>query len=134
MTTFNVYKVSYASGTIRTRYALFVEAEENNCGYFIHVFGDVQQGMDYKVYTGGGSDRGIKVENVDGFLGKELLGVVQKVKLMDFMDACEMVPPPWKQLDALGRRIDRERPLYRDREWVEEVVQKLKDAGLLQAI
>jgi hypothetical protein len=133
MTTFNVYKVSYAFGTIRTRYALFVEAEENSSGYFIHVFGDVQQGMDYKAYGSGGG-RGIKAENVDGFLGKEHLGVVQEVKLMDFMDACEMVPPPWKQLDTLGRRIDRERPLYRDREWVEEVVQKLKDVGILQAV
>jgi hypothetical protein len=129
--TFDVYKVTYASGTLRTRYALFVEVEKNNTGYFIHVFGDVQQGMEYKVWSGE-TGWGIKVENVDGFLGKELLGTVAGGELTDFMDVCELVPPPWKQLDELGRKIEKDKPLYRDGEWVEEAIQKLKDAGLLQ--
>lgn len=129
----NIYKVAYSSGTLRTRYALFVEAEEDNTGYFIHVFGDVQQGMEYKVWSGE-TDWGVKAENVDGFLGKELLGTVEEGMLMVFMDVCESVPPPGKQLDELGRKIDKEKPFYRDGEWVDEVIQKLKDAGLLQVI
>jgi len=90
---FDVYRVAYASGTIRTRYALFVEVEENNTGHFTHVYGDVQQGMEYSVWSGE-SGWEIKAESVNGFLGKELLGTVEEGRLTDFMDACEMVPAP----------------------------------------
>lgn len=130
MSTFPVYKVAYRSGTLRTRYGLFVETEDST-GYFIHVFGDVQRGMEY---SSGDSDWGIKVENIDGFMGKKLIGTVEEEKLMGFMDTCETVVPPWRQLDNLGRKIDKNKPLYRDEEWVEEVEQRLKDTKLLQII
>ena len=67
-----------------------------------------------------------------GYLGKEFLGTVAWSRLRDLFDVCESMPPPWKQLDELGRKIYPNVAFYRCGEWLEEVIQKLKDDDILK--
>jgi hypothetical protein len=124
---FNVYKAGYVFGPVRNHYVLFVETDDDKKGYFIHVFGDVQEGMEYHIQGE------TKPEYLHGYLGKELLGTVAWTRFRDLLDVCESTPPPWKQLDELGRKIYPNVAFYRCGEWLEEVIQKLKDEGILKA-
>jgi hypothetical protein len=125
---FNVYKAGYVFGPVRNHYALFVETDDDKKGYFIHVFGDVQEGMEYNIQGQ------TKPEYREGYLGKELLGTVSWHRFKDLLDVCESMPPPWKQLDELGRKIHPNVAFYRCGEWLEEVIQKLKDDGILKTL
>lgn len=84
----NVYKASYVFGPVRNHYALFVESDDDQKGYFIHVFGDVQEGMEYHIQGQ------TEPEYHYGYLGKELLGTGAWAKLKDLFDVCESTPPP----------------------------------------
>jgi len=86
---FNVYKAGYVFGPVRNHYALFVETDDDKKGYFIHVFGDVQEGMDH-------IQGQTKPEYRHGYLGKELLGTVAWTRFGDLLDVCESMPLPWK--------------------------------------
>ena len=125
---FNVYKAGYVFGSVRNHYALFGETDDDKKGYFIHVFGDVQEGMEY--YIQGQT----KPEHRNGYLGKELLGTVAWKRFGDLLEVCELTPPPWKQLDELGRKIYPNVAFYRCGEWLEEVIQKLKSASILKPL
>jgi hypothetical protein len=126
----DVYKITINTTTPRLHHALFVEAEGTEYGYLIHVLGDVQSGYTYDVY-GGENDTGIKVEQVHGFLGKELIGYTEEGRLTEFMEACESVAPPGVQMNAQGVKIEKGKPWYRDGEWLEDAIRKLVSEGLL---
>lgn len=128
----DVYKITINS-TIpdRNHSALFVQAEADaEEGYLVHVLGDVQSGYTIDIY-GGEEDTGVMVEQIHGYLRKELIGFAYDDRLSEFMDVCQGVPPPGVQMNPKGVKIDASKGYVRDSEWVEEVIEKLKDTGLL---
>jgi hypothetical protein len=83
---FNVYKAGtagYLFTSIRNHYALFVETDNDKKGHFIHVVGDVQEGMEYHIL---GQTRR---EYRDNCFGKELVGIVLWGRFKDLLDVCE---------------------------------------------
>ncbi len=130
---FDVYKVAINSTTPRTHYALFVEAHSDGTGHLIHVLGDVQSGYACNIYSGA-DGWGVQAEYVSGFLGKELIGRALAGRLTEFVYACESLPPPGVQMNEYGVKIDKDKPWYRDGEWVEDLIRMLKDIGLMTAL
>jgi hypothetical protein len=124
-TSYNVYKVYFSFGPVRDHHALFVETDNDKAGYLIHVIGDVKDGMEYEIL-------GQKKPHLTTtYLGQELIGTVSYGNIMRLMETCEAVPLPKKQLDELGRKIYLNEPFRRCGEWLEDVIQELKDVGIL---
>jgi hypothetical protein len=93
-------------------------------GYFIYIVGDVQEGMEYHILDQ------TRCEYRDNYLGKELIGTVPWGRFKDLLDVCKSMPLPWRQLDEMGRKIHPNVTFYRYGEWLEEVIQKLKDENI----
>jgi hypothetical protein len=47
----------------------------------------------------------LSIEYRDNYPGKELIGTVPWGRFMDLLDVCELMPPPWRLLDEMGRKI-----------------------------
>jgi hypothetical protein len=123
---YNIYKVSYVFSAARNHYALFIETDNAQDGCIIHVTGDLLEGMqvEIKEHT---SPQGIR-----GYLGKEFLGTMASTQLWNAQGVADSITPPWQQLDNLGRKIHPKRSYYRSEEWVNDVVQALKDWDILK--
>ena len=123
---YNVYKAKYWVNPTRNHHTIFIEVPGSDYGVIIQVYGEVQQGMKYDI------QKEVKPENGTNYLGKELVGKLPGARLMKFLEVCESVPPPYKQLDDMCVKIYPERPFYRSAEWIEDVIRKLKERGCLE--
>jgi hypothetical protein len=132
----DIYKTTFHSPTTpnRYQYSLFVQAKNGkDQGYLLHILGDVQSGYRLEIY-GGDDDTGVIVEQLIGFVAKELVGYAEDGRLVDVMDACEAVAPPGVQMDEMGVKIDKGTKWIRDAEWVEELILRLKAEGLITVV
>lgn len=122
----NVYKVSYVFSAARNHYALFVETDNDQDGCIMNVTGDLLEGMEVQIYEH------TSPQSIAGYLSKEFLGTIALENLLNARSVCESVPAPWTQLDYLGRKLHPTKAFYRSEEWVDDVIQELKDWGYLK--
>ena len=72
-------------------------------------------------------------ESAPDFLGKKLLGAVALENVDEVDEACRSVVPPEKQFEGI-RRIDKGKKLRRCQGWVQEVVEVLREKGVLRDV
>jgi hypothetical protein len=124
----DVYKVSYVFPTAPTHCVLFVETDDNGFGSIFHVRGSIRDGMEYEIRNG------IKPQLQPHFSRMDLIGTVTYAKLSDIMGTCESIPPPGIQVDDHDEKINADAPLYCCGEWLDDVIQALKDRKVLENI
>lgn len=122
---YNVYKLIYTFSPARDHPALFIETDSDTDGTILHVIGDLQEGMEVQIQGH------VNPQDLRGYLGREFLGTMENTRLQEAVQVARATTPPWKQLDHLGRKIRKNRPWYRSEDWYNEVVETLKDWGIL---
>lgn len=121
---YSVYLVTY-EGMPRDHHAIFFQTNADESGFIYQVSGNIQQGMkhDHK--------RAKKPENSDSFVKQDYLGKTSHAKYPRVEGICNAIEPPQKQFEG-AKRLYPHQPLRRCQEWTKEVIDALKDAGILE--
>jgi hypothetical protein len=125
---YHVHIVEYFLSPGHHHYALFVEMNDGGSGCIFHVKGDISEGMEYEIKS---ETRPHLQENFSKIV---IIGTVSFDMFPLFMEVCEGTPPPRKQLDDQGNKIDADEPLYRCVEWLDDVIKVSKDLGIINMI
>ena len=124
MSNYSVYLVE-SEGMPRNHHGIFVETEVDGSGTLFHVIGNIQLGMSYE------SRPEKKPELSLTFLNKRLLGWIYNSEIDRFDAICRDNPPPAAQFKG-GKRINPNVPLRRCQEWTREIIQNLRDEGVIK--
>ena len=93
-----------------------------------HVVGTILQGMTFE------TKRGKQLEESESYVegSKVLIGSITQTDLPRFETACRAVPPPPKQMQLNGKRLNPSKPLYRYGEWIDDVKGKVIAEGIVK--
>jgi hypothetical protein len=123
---YNVYQTTYFLPNLN-HVALYIETDTaTRTGFLFHAKGSIQDGMEFEMR----SDH--RPGSSKTFLGRQFLGVVKSAaNMVKFLEVCESIEVPKKQLDELGRKLFPDEEYRRCQEWVDEAVEALRESGAL---
>lgn len=121
---FKVYFVSYL-GIPKDHHAIFVETNADKSGNLFHVIGSIREGMRFEQKRSRNPLDSLLCNN------KEHLGTVSETNYDDIENVVSAVEPPKKQY-AGAEHINPHQPLRTCQEWTAEVIQALKETGILR--
>jgi hypothetical protein len=122
---YQVYRID-SLGLPRDHHAIFFETKDDGSGFIYQVSGTINEGMYYN------HKNTPNPEASDDFLSKNYIGTTSQSNYPLVQEICERIEPPKKQIGLNGRRLYPGEPLRRCQEWTAEVIEALKDAGVIE--
>ncbi|KAI1810011.1 hypothetical protein GGS20DRAFT_580222 [Poronia punctata] len=115
-------------GAPRNHQAIFIEThQQDQSGTLFNVTGNIQDGMTYET-----EQLSQKPDLSNTFISKSQLGWIKIEDLSRVDSICRSNPPPAKQFDG-PRKINKDQPLRRCREWTSETIGILRSERVLLA-
>ena len=122
---YNLWTAEYHGGGPRNHIRLFLETEANGDGGIYHVIGSILNGMSYE-------RRPDKKLDESATYVPDSATRIGSIEDVDRLEAvCQSVPPPEAQMRLNGSKLYPNKPLRRCGEWVQEVIEELRQQQIL---
>lgn len=126
VTLYEVYQTRYVAVREKNHHSIYIETDKSNMeGILYHVVGNLRTGMKIQIMPSKNPERFPSVES------QLVIGCVGSKNILRFEELADSIPAPKPQLYLGGQRIYPSEPLRTCQEWVDEVLQASKLAGII---